>query len=265
MKAGVCTIAMKDVPVAEAIEACARAGAQGIELWGRAPHLPAPSDRAGFARVRRHLLDAGLELVALGSYLRPGPDPPASDEEEPHRVLAAAAELGCRLVRIWAGRKEYEESTPAEREAVYEGVRRMADDAQAAGCRLVLERHNSTLTNSWASAAAVIAALSCDHVRLCYQVPYPVPAHELRNCTDADFELLSLSAHAHLQNYREQPDGSLERTLLAEGIVDYGSFGRQVRRAGYDGYAMVEFVATDRGELSAQEALAADLAYIRSL
>ena len=265
MKAGVCTIAMKDLPLAEVIETCARAGAQGIELWGRAPHLPAPSDRAGVARLKRHLRGAGLELAALGSYVRPGPEPPVSDEEDPRRILDAAAELDCRLVRIWAGRKEHAESTSAEREVVYEGIRRIADDAPAAGCRLVLERHNNTLTNSWVSAGEVIAALSSDLVRLCYQIPYPVPAQDLRNRADADFNLLAISAHAHLQNYREQPDGSLERSLLAEGIVDYGSFGERARRAGYDGYAMVEFVAPDRGELNVQEALAADLAYIRSL
>ena len=276
MKAGICTIAMKDLPVNEAIEAIARAGARGVEIWGREPHLPPPGDRGARARLGTLLRDAGLEAVALGSYFRPdgssGTNVP--ENERGDYVLAAARALGCPLVRIWCGRTEYEQTPEPRREAIYDEIRAFADAADREGCRVVLERHNGTLTSSWSSAAKVLDEIDHPGVSLCYQVPYPAPPEELRRRTADDFaRLLPRCVHAHLQNYVEPPqsgpesptDARLPRTLLADGIVDYGPFGREARRTGYDGWAMVEFPAAVRGVMGEDEALAADVDFIVSL
>ncbi len=279
MKAGVCTIAMKDRSVVAAVETAARVGAGGVEIWGREPHLPSPADRASRVRLRTLLRDAGLEAVALGSYFRPDgitglPGSSVREEERGEYVLAAARELGCPLVRIWCGRGEYEETPESRREAIYDDVRAFADAAGREGCRVVLERHNGTLTSSWVSALKVLDEIDHPGVSLCYQVPYPAPAQELRGRTADDFaRLLPGCEHAHLQNYVERSqagpeaptDARLPRTLLAEGIVDYTLFGREAHRIAYDGWAMVEFPAAVRGVMSEDEALAADVAFIVSL
>ncbi len=280
---------MKDRTIGEAIEAAARSGAGGVEIWGRVPHLPpadssadstadSSADSTARARIGSLLRDAGLEAVALGSYYRPdgtaasGRDVP--EEERGDYVLAAARDLRCPLVRIWCGRSEYDETPPSVREAIYDEVRDFADAAGREGCRVVLERHNRTLTASWESAARVIDEIDHPGVSLCYQVPYPMQPHELRARTPDDFtSLLSRCAHAHLQNYVQpaspgsggESDSHLPRTLLAHGIVDYGVFGREARRLGYEGWAMVEFPASVRGAMSEDEALAADVAFIASL
>lgn len=280
MNAGVCTIAFKDRPLDDALALIAGSGARGIELWGRPPHLPA--DRSGRRELRRRLDAEGLEICALGSYYRPdgrslssaaagGGDAPndvrsREPEADPARVLEAAEDLGAPVVRIWPGTRDYDVCTPGERSATVEEIRRFADDAAARGVRVVLERHNGTLTNSWDSAARVIESVAHENVALCYQVPYPAAADELRTRTAADIDrLLPLSAHAHLQNYAAAPDGTLPRTLLETGIVDYAPLSAAAARCGYDGWAMVEFVGEVRGGLSEAEALAADVRFIGSL
>jgi sugar phosphate isomerase/epimerase len=234
--------------------------------------------------TKRMLRDAGLDLVSLGSYYRPesvssaggsatgetaGGSAASGDadrETRPASVLRAAAELEAPLVRIWAGSRNYDEYAPHERESIYDQIRLFADDAAKAGIRIVLERHNKTLTNSWMSAGEVIRAIGHDAVALCYQVPYPVPAAELSTMVADDCtRLLPLCEHAHLQNYTEKPDGSLPRTLLDRGVVDYAGFSAAARAAGYSGWAMVEFIPPERGDLSEDQALSADLDYIRAL
>jgi len=274
MKAGVCTIAFKDRSLDEAIELIAASGAKGLELWGRSPHLPASS--AERRRLAARLRDAGLEICALGSYYRTdgsrdgGPPlavPSASERDtEPDYVLEAAHDLGAPLVRIWPGSEDYERCPVATREAVVREIRAFGDRARDAGCAVVLERHNGTLTNGWDSARAVIAAVDHPSVSLCYQVPYPAPAQELATRVRDDLaSLLPHSRHAHLQNYVEAADGTLPRTLLGEGIVDYRPITAIARESGYGGWAMVEFVGPVRGARSEAEALAADIAFIESL
>ena len=272
MKAGVCTIAMKDRTIAAALEACARSGAGGVEIWGRPGHLPPRGDRAGYARIREQLADAGLEAAALGSYYRPdgaaqsAAHASADDPGNPDYVLEAISELRCPVVRIWAGDRGYDATAAADREAIYDQVRLFAERARAVGAAVVLERHNGTLTDSWSSASRVIDDIGSDNVFLCYQVPYPVPPDDLRSKTAADFaQLLPRSAHAHLQNYVDRVAGRLPRALLGNGIVDYTAFGSCARSASYEGWAMVEFVADERGNLTEDQALAADVAFIRSL
>ncbi len=278
MRAGVCTIAFKDRPLDVALDAIVASGARGVELWGRAPHLPAePADRRA---LRDRLDEAGLELCALGSYYRPdgrtalrsGASPGHSagtgrdPEVDPLAVLDAAEDLRAPLVRIWPGTRDYEACADGERAAIVEEIRWFADEATRRGTKVVLERHNGTLTNSWDSAARVIEEISHDNVALCYQVPYPAPADELRTRTAADIDrLLPLSAHAHLQNYALASDGTLPRTSLAGGVVDYAPLSAAVARSGYDGWAMVEFVGEVRAELSEAESLAEDVRFIASL
>ncbi|MFW5745526.1 MAG: sugar phosphate isomerase/epimerase family protein [Spirochaetota bacterium] len=267
MKAGVCTIAFKDRPLEEALAVIRDAGARGIELWGRAPHLPA--DQAGRRALRRRIGEAGLELCALGSYYRPegfGGDRRSEPEADPVFVLEAARDLGAPVVRIWAGARDYEACVLDERAAIVEEIRRFADEAAGCGVKVVLERHNGTLTNSWDSAGRVIDEIAHENVALCYQVPYPAPPDELRARTAADIDrLLPLSGHAHLQNYAVASDGTLPRTLLGEGVVDYTPLTAAIARSGYEGWAMVEFVAVERGGRSQAEALAADVRFIDSL
>lgn len=274
MKAGVCTIAFKDRSLEETIDLIVGSGAKGVELWGREPHLPGTS--AERRRLAGRLRDAGLEICALGSYYRPDgrragealrTSAAAVDREnDPDSVLEAAHDLGAPLVRIWAGSENYESCDPGTREAIVHEVRWFGDRARDAGCEVVLERHNGTLTNSWESAGRVVAAVDHVAVSLCYQVPYPAPAQELATRVRDDLEsLLPHSRHAHLQNYVEATDGSLPRTLLAEGIVDYRPIGAIAREVGYRGWAMVEFVGPVRGARSEAEALAADIEFIESL
>ncbi len=283
MKSGFCTIAMKDRPVTEAIEAAARAGAESIELWGRAPHLPDLGDLMGFERLRKNIRDAGLVLAALGSYYRPdatdGDRPVPADPKDTEGTIGFALEAAVRLqapiVRIWGGERNYSDYSDAQRRVVMRQIIRFADLASEEGLQVVLERHNRTLTNEWDTTERVVQTIRerVEHPELfglCYQVPYPVPADELRRKFASDAQaLMHVSLHCHLQNY-QVPDTNTEdhrypRTFLKDGIVDYSKLSPAARAAGYEGWGMIEFLPDERGSAGTDEALAKDIAFTKTL
>lgn len=284
MKTGICTIALRDRPLDEVLEVCAGAGAESVELWGRAPHLPDLGDLLAYSRIHRQLRDAGLRLAALGSYFRPDvvtvegeirSAPPDKPEAAPAYVLGAAVRLQAPIVRIWPGNRDYNDYRQDERAVVMRQIIEFANRASEEGLIVALERHHGTLTGSWEEASTVVAELRSrvaqpDLLGLCYQVPYPVPMTELRSRFHDDATaLLPVSCHCHLQNYAlvspEPQDHRNPRSLLESGAVDYRELGAIAAAAGYEDSVMIEFVPDEREGLSAEEALARDVAFAAAL
>ena len=266
-RVGVCSIAFKERSAASALRAIAAAGADSVELWGQPPHLPYPVDEAWCAALREQAAELGLSFCALGSYYCPGNHPaydghPVTKENQ----LAAARALGAPIVRIWPGSAARQATEPAERERLYAEIRDFADAAGDSGILVVLERHVGSLTEGWDTPLTVLAEVGHANVALNYQVVYPAPRDELATRAVPDYRrLLPHSRHAHLQNYVAAAGDRPPRTLIADGVVDYGELGAAARESGYDGSFMIEFPADERGGVSVDEAVRADVAGVRRL
>ena len=264
---GVCSIAFKERSAADALRAIAAAGADSIELWGQPPHLPFPVDEAWCADLREQASDLGLSFCALGSYYCPGRHPsydghPVTKKNQ----LTAVRALGAPIVRIWPGSAGHAATAPEERERLYAEIRDFADGARDAGILVVLERHVGSLTEGWDAPLTVLEEIDHPAVALNYQVVYPAPREELATRAVPDYRrLLPHSRHAHLQNYTAAAGDRPPRTLVADGVVDYGELGAAARECGYDGSFMIEFPADEHGETSVDDAIRADVAGVRRL
>ena len=266
-KIGICTIAFKRKKIADVLQIAAQGGADGIEIWAQPGHVGYPIMDDEISTIRETAAGAGLEICALGSYLQPGKPQvfdgiPVSIENQ----IQIALLLKTKIIRIWAGSSNFEATNPGEREKAFDNIRRMADIAGEAGITLVLERHNNSLTNTWDSPPLVLEGIGRENVLLNYQVVYPAPADELRTRAVEDYHhLLGMSGHAHLQNYTTDRSQKLERSFLAEGIVDYSRLGAAAKSANYSGYFMIEFLPDDCRGLSTVESLRRDIEYLRGL
>lgn len=267
MKAGVCTIAMRDMDIFAAIDTAAAAGAEGIEVWGKPPHVPWPAGKSHCSELRDHAAARGVSIRAFGSYYRAGERELIDNFElTPESQVEAAAWLGADLIRVWAGGKNYSETPQAARKRVTGDLRRIGDLAGERGIGVVVERHANTLTNGWDSPAKVLAEVDHDNVKLNYQLVYPAPADEIVEKYAEDLTAnLRLSAHAHLQNYTKGPDGELTRCYLDEGIVDYRQLASAAQAAGFDGFCMVEFLPVDTHGLSTAHALKRDISFLAGI
>ena len=266
-RVGVCSIAFKERSAADALRAIAAAGADSVELWGQPPHLPYPVDEAWCADLREQASEMGLSFSALGSYYCPGSHPaydghPVTKENQ----LAAARALGAPIVRIWPGSAARRDTEPAERKRLYAEIRNFADAAGDAGILVVLERHVGSLTEGWDAPLTVLDEIGHANVALNYQVVYPAPREDLTTRAVPDYRrLLPHARHAHLQNYVAAAGDRPPRTLIADGVVDYGELGAAARESGYDGSFMIEFPADERCGMSVDEAVRVDVAGVRGL
>ena len=100
MKLGLCTIAFQEKPLEEVIDIAADHGFDGIELWGKPPHLPEDYDESYAKNVRDMAQRKGLVISALGSYVDPLMHLHQRHFEAAFKI---AHDLGTDLVRIWSG------------------------------------------------------------------------------------------------------------------------------------------------------------------
>lgn len=123
-------------------------GLDAVE-WGGDIHVPPGNAQA--ARAALHCTrENGLTVSAYGSYYRAGA------EEDFGPVLETALSLGCRVIRVWAGRQGSALCTQEERRAVTACLARAAERAAQAGCVVATEYHADTLTDTLASALALL-------------------------------------------------------------------------------------------------------------
>lgn len=250
MKVGLCTISNKEAACADVIALAGTGGYDGVEIWGQG-HIGDGSEST-CRRIATAAADAGLEIPVYGSYLRAGTDEFA--ENLSHEV-AVADRLGTDLIRVWAGSAEYGDHDPAYFNRVVRDLHELTERAAEVGVAVTVEKHAGTLTNTFEGARKLITAVDHQHCGLNYQPDFSVPADVIER---EIAELGPFANHCHLQAVPVR--GARDRCPLSEAFYDVGGVLDGLA-AGFDGYAMVEFV-TD--ECPYHEAIADDLAYIRS-
>ena len=251
----------------EVVALAGRVGVKGLELWAQPPHVDYPLSAERLSEDAELCREAGVEIPAVGSYFTAGAEESfggviVTAENQVEIALA----FGASTIRIWAGEVSFSLTTRNERENIYREIRNFADYAAERDIVTVLERHHGSLTDDWDAPEKVIEEVAHPAVFLNYQVPHPVDPDEYSIKSPDDFRsLLSVSRHAHLQNYVVDSTGEMKRSLLDHGLIDYSAFGRLAAEIGYDGWSMVEFCADERAGLSHEQAMAHDVAYLSAL
>lgn len=252
MKCGLCTISDKERPVEDVIEIAADAGYDGIEVWGK-DHV-GDGSRETCQRIADAAADHGVEVPTYGSYLRCGDD---DFDDALDRELRIADRLGADTIRVWPGRQEHGDHDPDHWDAVVADLERVTERAADYDLAVTVEKHANTLTNDREGARRLIEAIGDDRCGLNYQPGFGIPADEIEREAEA---LAPLSNQLHLQGPRERTER--DRAPLADVYYDLEAVLEPFLDRGFDGYANVEFV-TD--EVPYREAVAADLAHLRSL
>ena len=253
MKTALCTIAFKELSIEAVLDLASEAGFDGVEPWGRPPHIPHPYDAERMAKIAESVRVRGLVVSQYGSYANPLSSEFAQEMED---ALRAAADLETDTIRVWAGRTGSEDASDEDWVSAIDGFQVFADRAAEASVRLVLEMHNGYLSDSAEGSLRLVAGVDRENFRLNYQPNY---AHEADRVMAEAERAAPYVAAVHAQNYLNP--GSNERSLVSGGFVDYPTVLGLLSRAGFDGFLEVEFVRKE----APNEALKADADYLRSL
>lgn len=260
MKVALCTIAFRERLLEYSLDLASECGFDGVEIWGREPHISEVYDANRVAAARRMVSERGLEVAVFGSYLRFGATQP--EDLTLRDVLQIAAGLEAPVIRVWASDVP---SAEADRELWAHTVAECREAARAAdkmGIRLAAEMHSNTLADTGASARRLVEEVDHPAFGLNYQASPRLDEEDALTRLEL---VLPHVFHLHAQNYVPL-NGALdrvERVGLAEGAIDYAPLVQRLRDVGYDGYLAVEFCPSNHEDKRA--AIGADCAYLRSL
>lgn len=164
-KTGLVSISFRNTSPGEIIHAAKEAELDGIE-WGGDVHVPA-GDIKTAVDIREKTVDAGLEVIAYGSYYRAG----RSDDYLPKfsKVMDSAQALNAPIIRIWAGNKGSADTSEAEFNRMVEETRAIADIAQKSGIILSFECHNNTYTDDYRAASRLVSKIDKKNVTMYWQ------------------------------------------------------------------------------------------------
>lgn len=247
LRSGLVSITFRKLTPAEVVALCVRAGVDGIE-WGGDVHVP-HGDFARAREVARLASGAGLAAAAYGSYYRAG----ASEAEGLAfaSVAATARELGAPTVRVWAGTKGSAAASAEERAAVAADLRRISGIAAGAGLTVSLEFHGDTLTDTAASAVALLEEAAHPALHSLWQPAVGRNAEERRADLAAVAPWLT---NVHV--FQWGPSGWNDRRPLAEGEAEWRSYLDLAAIGAGDRYALLEFAAADDPEAFVRDAAA---------
>lgn len=214
--------------------------------------------------VRALTREAGLEIAALASYMRP------HESAVVERVMRAAATMGCPRVRVFA---LWYDSTVSYRQLygrAVDGLVTIEALARAYGVQAIVEIHAGYINPSASLARRLVESFDPRYIGLIYDPGNMV--YEGYEAWTMGIEILGpYLAHVHVKNAgwfprQRDEDGTMRweaRTVpLPDGIVPWGEVLRLLRAAGYDGYLSLEDFSTEQ---PTAEKLAADLAYLKRL
>ncbi len=236
IKTGLVSATFKKEPVTEVLSLCGQAGLGAIE-WSEGHHLEAGNFSAG-DELRKETEEAGIKIVALGSYYRLGTEENSREAFE-KRIVSAKA-LGTDLIRIWAGT----EPSAAVDDGYFHRMAAEAGDiaARAAeeGIRIAFEWHKNTLTDTNESAMRLMESLENRKNVYCLWQPTVALSEDERV---RGIKLLGdRLANLHVYHWQEGI-----RRPLEEGRENWSRYFRAVDGEG-DRYALMEFVMEDSKE-----------------
>ncbi len=260
MKLGLCSICLRDRPLRDVATLVASVGLDGIEVTGRRPHIERDAGAEGARAAGQEVRDAGLEVIAYGSYLG---QPPLVSSVDVAREVAMTAALGTGLLRVWAAPVP---KAPDDIAPVVSLMRETAAAAEANGITVVIERHAGSFADTAERAERLLDAVDRPNVALNYQ---PLDSLRWGEAGDQPHDcarLIGRSRYFHVKNYYASSDGSgplRPFASIANGVLDYRAILQAASAGGYDGPLSIEFLAAD--DRPAEEKLAQDVTFLREV
>ncbi len=163
---GLVSITYRPLNPTEILSAVRAANLSAVE-WGGDVHVP-HGDTKTATIVGGMTRGAGIFPISYGTYYRVGTYGEAYQTEF-WKCVESADTLGSPNLRLWAGNKNSEDVTAAERTVIVREARACARIAATRGKKISFEYHGGTLTNKADSAVRLIEEIGMPNVSLYWQ------------------------------------------------------------------------------------------------
>lgn len=200
MLAGLTSVTFRSLSAEQITRFAARNGLSGIE-WGADVHAR-PDDFSAIDRIVKLGRQYGVPPISYGSYYKAGCDNEFSAEQ----VVGAAARLGVKRIRVWAGCKNAAKTSDSEFGAIVSDLKSVTRLAAEKNMTVAVEFHHHSYTEHARDAMKLLRAV--DGLRTYWQenpqisdlenygefellLPYTETVHAF--CFDADLKRYPLS------------------------------------------------------------------------
>lgn len=247
------TITVKQLTLAQAIEACARHGIPGISPWRDVLQA------MGVPQAARRIRDAGLKVTGLcrGGMFTLGSRADALDDNR--RAIEEAHAIGADcLVMVCGGLPQGSKDLAAAREIVRDGLHAILPEARAAGVTLALEPlHPMTCADRSVLSTLGQALDLCDELGEGAGVAVDV----YHVWWDPDLARQMARAKGRIAGFHvcdwkvPTTDLVFDRGLPGEGVIDIPAIRAMAEAAGWHGGVEVEVLSSRWWGEDAEEVL----------
>jgi len=252
IRIGMCTIAFRERPLTEALRLASTTGFEGVEIWGKPPHMPPGTPTDDVRRVRDEVRGLGMTVAVFGSYVQPLME---DFDTQSNDCLRIAGALATPIVRVWAPPGAPGSLEPDSYAGAVKRMKEFCRRAAERGLVLAVESHDHYVVETSAGMLRFLDDVGEPNLKVNWQASF-------REHTDDPYDslaaLLPHTVNVHAQNF-SGPDRV--RRHLADGALDYRRVMGELNRAGFDGFVEIEFVNGD----DPVEWLREDHAYLRGL
>ena len=160
---GLVSVSFRPLTVDRIMDLCVENDLRYVE-WGSDIHVPC-DDKERLSYLAAEQKRRGLICSSYGTYFRVGINP----VEEIDAYIAAAKTLGTNILRLWCGKKNYEDFTPEEKEKIFSDAKKIATIAEKEDVYVCMECHNKTLTNCLQGALELMETVNSKHLGMYWQ------------------------------------------------------------------------------------------------
>ncbi len=239
MKVGLCTLAFSELPLEEVLDLAAEYKFDGVEIWGKPPHIPDEYDPDYVKAISNMAQERGLEIISFGSYV----DPLMEDYQKHWDVAFRITEdLGTKTMRVWSRGGSSKDTTPEDKAAIISRLKEMAREAERRNIILATEMHGNNFTDRAETILELLKAVDHPNLKTYYQ---PIFAQDSDDPYEAARMIGQYVVNVHAQNVNRTDDGKTSSCGVADGIVDYAKVVDILKSKGFDGCLEIEFVYGD--------------------
>jgi sugar phosphate isomerase/epimerase len=219
---------------------------------------------AAVAAMRRAIEDAGMAVTMVTSY--PDFTHPLAEQRQQElaleeEIVAVAAGLGARFVRVTAGQAHPETKLAEGIAWAVDGLRRLADNTRGSGVELVYENHGKP--GAWrytdfSQPPDIFLSIARETADSGLTINFDT-ANATAFAPDAVAlldQVIDRVASVHAADTAVR--GELRHVLLGTGITPFAALFRRLRHAGWDGWLCME-EASGQGK----EGVAAAASFVR--
>jgi sugar phosphate isomerase/epimerase len=240
-------------------------GFNAVMLMAKRPHLSVLDFAADTRRLRERLTSLGLQVACLAGYTdfcmaADHPDIPAREMQLLYvrELCRLARDLDCQLVRVFTGFDRAGASFDQQWNWCVAALQECARQAAPLGVIIGVQNHHD-VAGHWRSLLDLLADVNEPNCKAMFDAW--TPALQGDDLTEAATALAPHMVHTTiadyvrrprfrylppLVNFAREPD-AIRAVPMGEGMIDYRSFLRVLREAGFQGHVAYEMCSPLRG------------------